>query len=60
MCISGINKHFQMAWIIEKVTAALNRQVNSDNIWKHLGTMYDLGALVFSHLNIIGFGKLIL
>jgi MRG-binding protein len=48
--IPGINKHFQMALIIEKVTAALNRQVNSENIWKHLESMYDLGALVFSTL----------
>lgn len=43
--ISGLNKHFQMAFICEKFGNNINKDVHPDKIWKHLGTMYNLKAL---------------
>jgi len=44
--ILGISKYFQMACIIEKLAASLNKEVTAKGIWDHLSTMYDLNKLV--------------
>ncbi|EDV98411.1 MRG/MORF4L-binding protein [Drosophila grimshawi] len=41
----GINKHFYMSCIAERLSKSLNREMPSDLIWKHLGTMYKLKEL---------------
>ncbi|XP_018320858.1 MRG/MORF4L-binding protein [Agrilus planipennis] len=41
----GINKHFQMAVIWEKLTTNLNRDIPSEKIWSHLDVLYNLEAL---------------
>ncbi|XP_071500283.1 MRG/MORF4L-binding protein-like [Diadema antillarum] len=41
----GVNKNFQMMCIHEKFNQATGRQVTSQQIWDHLGTMYDMQAL---------------
>ncbi|XP_044745360.1 MRG/MORF4L-binding protein-like [Coccinella septempunctata] len=41
----GLNKHFQMALICEKFGNSINKDVDPEKIWKHLGTMYNLAAL---------------
>lgn len=41
----GINKHFYMSCISERLSKSLNREMPSDLIWKHLSTMYKLKEL---------------
>ncbi|XP_019529171.3 MRG/MORF4L-binding protein [Aedes albopictus] len=41
----GINRHFAIACITERLSKALNRDVTSDTVWAHLKTMYNLKAL---------------
>lgn len=41
----GINRHFTIACIIERLSKTLNRDVSSESIWSHLKTMYNLNAL---------------
>ncbi|KAH8299448.1 hypothetical protein KR044_001496 [Drosophila immigrans] len=41
----GINKHFYMSCISERLSKSLNREMPSDLIWRHLGTMYKLKEL---------------
>lgn len=41
----GINKHFFMVLICDRLSKTLNRKINSEQIWKHLKTMYNLKAL---------------
>lgn len=41
----GVNKHFQMACIHEKFRNSIQKDVSSQQIWDHLETMYDMGAL---------------
>ncbi|CRL08501.1 CLUMA_CG021350, isoform A [Clunio marinus] len=41
----GINKHFFMVCIVDRLSKTLNRKISSDQIWKHLKTMYNLKAL---------------
>lgn len=41
----GINRHFVIACITERLSKALNREVSSEMIWSHLRTMYNLKAL---------------
>lgn len=41
----GINKHFYMSCIAERLSKSLNREMPSDLIWKHLSTMYKLKEL---------------
>ncbi|XP_044746333.1 MRG/MORF4L-binding protein-like [Coccinella septempunctata] len=41
----GVNKYFQMAFICEKFNNNINKDVDPDKIWAHLGTMYNLEAL---------------
>lgn len=41
----GINKHFYMSCISERLSKSLNREMSSDLIWRHLGTMYKLKEL---------------
>ncbi|XP_055627179.1 MRG/MORF4L-binding protein [Toxorhynchites rutilus septentrionalis] len=41
----GINKHFFIACIVERLSKALNREISSDSVWSHLRTMYNLKAL---------------
>lgn len=43
--IVGINKHFYMSCISERLSKALGREMPSDLIWRHLGTMYKLKEL---------------
>ena len=44
--IPGVNRHFQMACIMEKLNAAVGRKIGAKHVWEHLLTMYDLQALV--------------
>lgn len=41
----GVNKYFQMAFIWDKFTESLNKNIQSEKIWEHLETMYNLEAL---------------
>ncbi|KAH8348819.1 hypothetical protein KR084_011464 [Drosophila pseudotakahashii] len=41
----GINKHFYMSCIAQRLSARLNREMPSELIWRHLGTMYKLKEL---------------
>ncbi|XP_001361513.1 MRG/MORF4L-binding protein [Drosophila pseudoobscura] len=41
----GINKHFYMSCIAQRLSKSLNREMPSELIWKHLGTMYKLKEL---------------
>lgn len=41
----GINKHFYMARICERMSNALKRDIESESIWAHLRTWYNLDAL---------------
>lgn len=43
--LSGVNKYFQMAFIWDKFTESLNKNIQSEKIWEHLETMYNLEAL---------------
>lgn len=41
----GINKHFYMARICERMSNALKRDIAPETIWSHLRTWYNLDAL---------------
>lgn len=41
---AGVNRHFQMIAIHEKLSSA-SKKLTSDDVWKHLKTLYDLQAL---------------
>ncbi|XP_055612852.1 MRG/MORF4L-binding protein [Uranotaenia lowii] len=41
----GINRHFFLACIVERLSKALNRNVSSEAVWSHLKTLYNLKAL---------------
>lgn len=41
----GINKHFYMACICERLSTALKREITPDVVWAHLKTMYNLDIL---------------
>ncbi|KAL4710573.1 hypothetical protein ACJJTC_008975 [Scirpophaga incertulas] len=41
----GINKHFHMARIYEKLRNSTTKRITTADIWKHLGTLYDLQML---------------
>lgn len=41
----GINKHFFMACICDRLSAALKRDISADVVWAHLHTMYNLEML---------------
>uniref|UniRef100_A0AAG5DIL2 MRG-binding protein n=1 Tax=Anopheles atroparvus TaxID=41427 RepID=A0AAG5DIL2_ANOAO len=41
----GINRHFYMACIIDRLSKALQREIASETVWSHLGTIYNLRAL---------------
>uniref|UniRef100_A0A182TBK6 MRG-binding protein n=1 Tax=Anopheles maculatus TaxID=74869 RepID=A0A182TBK6_9DIPT len=41
----GINKHFYMACIVERLSKSLQRDIGSDAVWSHLRTIYNLKAL---------------
>lgn len=41
----GVNRHFYMACITERLGKALQREVASEAIWTHLRSMYNLKAL---------------
>ncbi|XP_053670107.1 MRG/MORF4L-binding protein [Anopheles nili] len=41
----GINKHFYMACIVERLSKSLQREIGSESVWYHLRTMYNLKAL---------------
>lgn len=42
----GVNRHFQMVFIHEKLNNASGKRITSKNVWEHLSSMYDLQALV--------------
>jgi hypothetical protein len=44
--LSGINRHFQMIFLHDKLNSAVDKKVSSKDIWNHLKEMYDLAALV--------------
>ncbi|XP_013418775.1 MRG/MORF4L-binding protein [Lingula anatina] len=41
----GVNRHFQMLFIHEKLNSPSYRKVSSKQIWAYLATLYDLQAL---------------
>ncbi|XP_026750488.2 MRG/MORF4L-binding protein [Galleria mellonella] len=41
----GINKHFHMACIWEKLSNSITKEVSTQDIWKHLETLYDISLL---------------
>ncbi|GAB6029849.1 hypothetical protein CHUAL_005558 [Chamberlinius hualienensis] len=41
----GVNRHFQMACIIEKFRNAVQKDITSQHLWDHLDSMYDMVAL---------------
>ncbi|XP_060807185.1 MRG/MORF4L-binding protein isoform X2 [Amyelois transitella] len=41
----GINKHFQMACIWEKLSNSITKEISTQDIWKHLESLYDLSML---------------
>ncbi|XP_037049793.1 MRG/MORF4L-binding protein [Bradysia coprophila] len=41
----GINKHFYMVCICERLSTALNRDISPDTVWAHLKKLYNLEAL---------------
>lgn len=47
----GVNRHFHMICIRDKFSQNIGRQVSSSVIWDHLGTMYDMQALVRTRLS---------
>lgn len=42
---AGVNKHFQMLFIHEKINSSSSRKIAAKDIWDHLNSMYDLQAL---------------
>ena len=42
---SGINRHFQMVSIHERLSSGI-KKLSSQDVWDHLSTLYDLRALV--------------
>lgn len=55
-CVSlsaGVNRHFHMICIRDKFSQNIGRQVSSSVIWDHLGTMYDMQALVRTHTHML-------
>ena len=43
---AGVNRHFQMVFIHDKLNNSISRKISSKQIWTHLMEMYDLQALV--------------
>lgn len=41
----GINKHFYMVCICERLSTALKRDISPDSVWAHLKKLYNLEAL---------------
>ncbi|XP_055855678.1 MRG/MORF4L-binding protein [Episyrphus balteatus] len=41
----GVNKHFYMACIAERLSRSLNRDIPAEQIWAHLRTLYNLDVL---------------
>ncbi|KAG5890185.1 hypothetical protein JTB14_010649 [Gonioctena quinquepunctata] len=41
----GVNKYFQMAFICDKLTDNLHKDIDPEKVWTHLETMYNLEAL---------------
>lgn len=41
----GINKHFQMICIWEKLSNSVTKEISTQDIWKHLETLYDTSML---------------
>ena len=41
----GINRHFFMACIVERLSRSLQREISSEAVWSHLRTLYNLKAL---------------
>ena len=42
---AGINKHFSMALVSEKLSSQLGQDITSEAIWAKLRTMFDLAAV---------------
>lgn len=41
----GINKHFHMACIWEKLSNSITKEISTHDIWKHLESLYDISML---------------
>lgn len=41
----GINKHFHMACIWEKLSNSITKEISTQDIWKHLESLYDISML---------------
>lgn len=44
--VAGINRHFQMVFIHDKLNSSVSKKIPTTEIWKHLNELYDLQALV--------------
>lgn len=44
----GVNKYFHMACIWEKLTNSLNKDITTEDIWKHLESLYDIPLLDYT------------
>ncbi|KAK3091963.1 hypothetical protein FSP39_024032 [Pinctada imbricata] len=42
---AGVNRHFQMMCIHDRLNSSALRKISSQDIWDHLSSMYDLQAL---------------
>ncbi|ESO10546.1 hypothetical protein HELRODRAFT_167047 [Helobdella robusta] len=42
----GVNRHFQMLFIHDKINNTNNPKVANKDVWDYLGTLYDINALV--------------
>uniref|UniRef100_A0A0P4WJY0 MRG-binding protein n=2 Tax=Scylla TaxID=6760 RepID=A0A0P4WJY0_SCYOL len=45
LCSTGVNKHFQMMIIHDKLSSSLNCELSTQTIWRKLETLYDMAAL---------------
>ncbi len=41
----GVNRHFQMACITNKLHDSVTKKLTASQVWQHLGKMFDLAAL---------------
>jgi hypothetical protein len=48
----GLNKHFHMIFIHEKLNSLSEKKYTAEELWQYLGTIYDLNALVNTNSNL--------
>lgn len=45
----GVNRHFHMMCIHEKLNSSISKKISAKQIWQRLSAMFDLQALVSGH-----------